>query len=235
MKKDRGAAPTDVTDLDEIVRSVLAWLQRHGRKQILDDMGTRYGIFTDRAFGVQVGALRRFAKELGPNHQLALALWDTGWYEARMLATFVAEPDRVTLVQMERWCRDFDNWSICDTACFHLFDRTPHAWRKIEQWSTRRGEFQKRAAFALLASLALHNKDASDDEFIARLTLIEEAAGDDRNFVKKGVVWALKGVGHRSPRTKAAATKVARRLAGAGESAPRWVGKEALRDLTRKR
>ena len=99
--------------------------------------------------------MKVLAKRLGPNHDLAAELWDTGWYEARMLAAFVDEPARVTPAQMDRWCRDFDNWGICDTVCFHLFDRTPHAWAKVAQWRGRRDEFVKRAAFALLASLAL--------------------------------------------------------------------------------
>lgn len=198
-------------------------------------MVTRYGIVTEKAFGVPVRIIRQLGKELGRDHQLALGLWDTGWYEGCMLASFVDEPARVTVGQMDRWCRDFDNWAIVDTVCFHLFDRTPHAWRKVEQWSARRGEFQKRAAFALLASLALHDKDTPDDEFIARLALIERGAADDRNFVKKGVAWALRAIGRRGPRPKAAAVEVARRLADAREATPRWVGKEALKELSRRR
>jgi 3-methyladenine DNA glycosylase AlkD len=149
-----------------------------------------------------------------------------------MLATFVDEPARVTPAQMERWCRVFDSWAICDTACFALFDRTPHAWRKVEQWSRRKGEFVKRAAFALLASLSVHDKGANDEWFVEGLSLIEDAAGDERNFVKKAVNWALRSIGKRNPELNAAAVSVARRLSGSEEAAARWVGKDALRELT---
>src|SRR5688572_17615792 len=136
------------------VQAVVTELKRRGTKATRDGMA-RYGIPSDKAFGVPVGTLRQYAKSLGRNHELAAALWKTGWYEARMLASFVDEPARVTPGQMDLWCRDFDNWAVCDTACFHLFDRTPHAWPKIAQWSRRRDEFIKRAAFALLAGLTV--------------------------------------------------------------------------------
>ena len=144
---------------DERVGEALAWLERRGTKRNRDGMA-RYGIVAPKSFGVSVATIRELGKRLGRDHELALALWETGWYEARMLTPFVDEPARVTPAQMDRWARDFDNWAICDGVCFHLFDRTPHAWNKIEQWSTRREEFVKRAAFALLASVALHDKKA---------------------------------------------------------------------------
>jgi 3-methyladenine DNA glycosylase AlkD len=128
--------------------------------------------------------------------------WATGFYEARMMAAFVDEPLRVTAAQMDRWCSDFDNWGIVDTVCFKLFDQTPHAWKKVLQWSTRRDEFQKRAAFALLACLGVHDKEATNEQFLACLPLIEEASTDGRNFVKKGVSWALRVIGRRNAEHK---------------------------------
>jgi 3-methyladenine DNA glycosylase AlkD len=193
----------------------------------------RFGITAGKAFGVSMANVQVLAKRLGRDHDLAAALWDTGWYEARMLASFVDEPARVTPAQMDRWCRDFDNWGICDTACFVLFDRTPHAWGRVAKWCDRRDEFVKRAAFALLACLALHDKGAGDPPFVKSLRLIERAASDERNFVKKAVSWALRAVGRRNAALHAAAVKVARRLADSPEAAPRWVGKDALRELTR--
>lgn len=213
-------------------RESLAWLERRGTKKNRDGMA-RYAIVAPKAFGVSVADIRQLGKKLGRDHELAIALWETGWYEARMLTAFVAEPDRVTPAQMDRWARDFDNWAICDTLCFHLFDRTPHAWRKIEQWSTRRDEFVKRAAFALLAGVALHHKKATDEPFLKSLALIEQGAADDRNFVKKAVSWALRTVGRRNTRLNTACVALAKRLAQSAERAPRWVGKDALRDLTR--
>ncbi len=213
------------------VREALSWLRRKSTKRDRENLA-RFGISAGKAFGVSMANIQVLAKRLGRDHDLAAALWDTGWYEARMLTSFVDEPARVTPAQMDRWCRDFDNWGICDTLCFHLFDRTPHAWAKVAQWSDRRDEFVKRAAFALLASLAGHDKTSGDEPFARCLPLIERAASDERNFVKKGVSWALRGVGRRSPALNAAAVTVARRLSASPEAAARWVGKDALKDLT---
>jgi 3-methyladenine DNA glycosylase AlkD len=213
------------------VQAVVAELKRRGTRRARDGMA-RYGLPSDRAFGVPVSTMHQMAKRIGPNHELAAALWATGWYEARMLAAFVDDPVRVTAAQMDRWCREFDNWGICDTVCFHLFDRTPHAWRKVEQWARRRDEFVKRAAFALLASLTAHDKAAGEERFVHGLGLIERAAGDQRNFVRKAVNWALRCIGKRSPALNRAAIAAARRLAASDNAAARWVGKDALRELT---
>jgi len=225
-RSGRAAGP-----LEARVRETLALLKRHSSKATRDGMA-RYGLPSDQALGVPVGTMRRLAGELGRNHELAVALWNTGWYEARMLAAFIDDPARVTPAQMDRWCRQFDNWGICDTVCFHLFDRTPHAWRKVGQWAGRRDEFIKRGAFALLASLTAHDKRIDEEPFIHGLLLIERAAGDDRNFVKKAVNWALRCIGKRSPTLNTAAVAVARRLSASPEPAARWVGKDALRELT---
>jgi 3-methyladenine DNA glycosylase AlkD len=214
------------------VADALAWLKRRGTKKNRDGMA-RYAIVAPKAFGVSIGTIQQLAKRFGRDHALAAALWETGWYEARMLAAFVDEPGKVTATQMDRWARDFDNWAVCDHQCFHLFDRTPHAWRKIEQWSRRREEFVKRAAFALLASVALHDKVTGDAPFMRSLVLIEAAASDERNFVKKGVSWALRGVGRRSRALNAASVDTAKRLTHSPDSpAARWIGRDALRELT---
>jgi len=231
VKATKARAKAAPRSIQESVNTALAWLQRRGSKRIRDEMEPRYGIRTDKAFGVSMADLRSLAKELGRDHELAAALWTTGWYEARLLATLVDEPERVTAAQMDRWCRDFDNWGICDTACFALFDRTPHALAKVRQWSKRRNEFEKRAAFALLACLALHDKNATDESFLGLLPLIESAADDERNFVKKAVNWALRAIGGRNPKLNVAAVAVARRLADSPQASARWIGKDALRQL----
>jgi 3-methyladenine DNA glycosylase AlkD len=214
------------------VQAVLATLKRLGNSRFRAEMEPRYGIVTKDAFGVRMNEMQRVAKQLGRNHALALALWETGNYEARTVAAFVAEPERVTPALMDRWCRDFDNWAICDTVCFKLFDQLPHAFGRVKAWANRKDEFQKRAAFALLASLALHNEDAEDQVFKDMLPLIEAAATDERNFVKKGVSWALRAIGGRSASLKSAATTLARKLAASENSTARWIGKDALRSLT---
>ena len=215
---------------DVRVRETLAWLERRGTKRNREGMA-RYGIVAPKAFGVSMATMKPLAKRLGRDHDLALALWDTGWFEARVLTAFVDEPARVTPAQMDCWAKDFDNWAICDSVCFHLFDKTPHAWRKIEQWSSRREEFVKRAAFALLASVALHDKGAPDAPFRKSLKLIEREASDDRNFVKKAVNWALRGVGGRNESLNGAAIRTATRLADSTNRTERWVGRDALRGL----
>jgi 3-methyladenine DNA glycosylase AlkD len=179
-----------------------------------------------------MGQLKPLAKQLGRDHALAAALWKTGWFEARMLAAMIDEPDRVTSAQMDRWCRQFDNWGICDTACFVLFDRTAHAWKMVPRWATRRPEFEKRTAFALLWSLSVHDKAAPDAAFLRGLRLIEQAATDERNFVKKAVDMALRAIGKRNVVLNAAALEVAGRLAESEDATARWMGRHAMRELT---
>lgn len=194
----------------------------------------RFGIVAPSALGVSMANLQKIAKRLGRDHDLASALWATGVYEARMLASLVDDPPRVTPEQMDAWRADFDNWAIVDTVCFKLFDQSPHAFAKIEAWAGLNDELGRRAAFALLACLALHDKTAADRSFLDGLVLIERAAGDDRNFVKKAVNWALRAIGLRdSPALKAAAIETARRLAASPEASARWIGKDALRALTK--
>jgi 3-methyladenine DNA glycosylase AlkD len=224
----KGASSASVAEQRD---EALAWLRRHATKATRDGMA-RYAIPSDNALGVKVGDIRTLGKRLGHSQDLAVALWENGIYEARMLAAFVGDPKTIDSKQMEVWCREFDSWAICDTMCFHLFDRTPHAWKLVHKWSKGREEFVKRAAFALLASLSVHDKKAEDARFVEALPLIERAATDDRNFVKKSVNWALRTLGRRNVELNAAAVAVARRLAESPEAAPRWVGKDALRELT---
>src|ERR1700738_2005903 len=219
-----------VRELKADVASVLTWLRRRSSARNREGMA-RYGLYSKNTLGVSVANVRVLAKRLGRNHELALALWDTGVYEARMLTTFVDEPSRVTPAQMDRWCRDFDSWGICDALCFHLFDKTPHAWKKIVKWSDARAEFVQRASFALLASGALHDKTAPDKLFLDSFPLIERAARDDRDYVKKPVSRALRGIDKHNTKLHAASVKLSRRLADSPHPAARWTGKDALRDL----
>ena len=214
---------------DEVALA-MDWLARQSTTRDRENL-QRFGITATNALGVSMANIQLLARQLGRRHELALALWDTNCYEARLLASFVDEPARVTAAQMDRWCRDFDNWGICDTLCFKLFDQTSQAWTMVTKWSTRRNEFEKRAAFALLASLALHDKSATNPQFLTGLSLIERAATDERNFVWKGVNWALRSVGRRNARLRAEAITLSARLAASSVSAERWVGKGALKEL----
>jgi len=213
------------------VSEVLRWLERRGTKRNRDGM-ERFAIRSARRFGVSMATMRPLIRKLGRDHELALALWNTGWLEARILASFVDDPARVTASQMEAWTREFDNWAVCDGACCHLFDRTPHAWTMVTRWSRRRAEFVRRAAFATLAGLAIHDERATDAHFIDVLPLIEQAADDDRNFVKKAVNWALRQIGKRNAALNTHAIAVAHRLIARPEASARWIGRDALRELS---
>ncbi len=219
--------------LREQVAALLAELERLGSKTRREEMATRYGIHTEHAFGVAMADMQKIARRIGRDHALAAALWETGCYEARMLAALIDEPEKVTSAQMDRWAGDFDNWAICDTACMHLFDRTPHVFGKVAKWAKARGEFVRRAAFALLASKAIHDKRGPNEPFASCLPLIENAAPDERNFVKKSVNWALRAIGERNAELNAAAVVVAQRLAASDAASARWVGRDALRQLKR--
>lgn len=194
----------------------------------------RYGIVAAKVYGVSVANIRAIAKQMGRDHALADALWRTGWYEARLLAAFVDDPKLVTPAQMDRWAGAFENWADCDTLCFDLFDKTPHAFAKVDQWAADEREFVRRAAFALLASVALHDKKAADAPFLERLPLIEAAATDPRNFVKKGVSWALRGIGGRkSPALRTAAREMADKLAASPDKTARWIGRDAQKQFAK--
>ena len=204
----------------------------------------RYGINVERAFGVSVYELRRVAKRLGTDHDLALALWATGNHEARLLAAFVDDPAQVTGRQMDAWARDFDSWDVCDQACTSLFDQTEHAWAKAAEWAKRDQAWVKRGGFALMAGLAWHDQTSADATFLRFLPMIERAASDDRNFVKKAVNWALRNIGKRNRALNRAAIACAgkilasanRRAGGerggdASARAARWVATDAIREL----
>ncbi len=212
------------------IKSILAQLKRGGSAKYKADMAARYGIVTKaEVYGAPVGTLRAMAKQIGHDHALAQQLWASGVHDARMLATMVGDPAKATPAEMDRWARDFDNWGIVDTACFHYWDRSPHAFKQIEKWAKAKGEFEKRAAFALLASCALH-KTISDEQCLRGLELIEVHASDGRNFVKKAVNWALRAIGgKKNPKCRAAARELAEQLSVSEDVTERWVGRDAIK------
>ena len=183
----------------------------------------RYGIATEHALGVTVTELRHVARALGRDHRLAAELWTTGIHEARLLATLVDDPNKVTEAQMERWVRAVRSWDLCDGLCGNLFDRTAYAFDKAEEWSGRAEEFTKRAGFALMATAAVHRQDAPDSAFERFLPLIEIQATDDRNYVRKAVNWALRQIGKRSYRLNRKAIATAKRIAKLDSRAARWI------------
>ena len=215
------------------VEAVLAELEGYGSKRVREDMSERFGIRTDKAWGVRMADMQKVAKSIGQDHQLAQQLWKTGWYEARMVATMIADPQQVTPKEMDAWCKDFDNWAICDTACFKLWDQVPHAWDKVPVWAKSEQEFIKRAAFALLACLSLHRNDSDPKALKKFLPLVKKAAADERNFVKKGVSWALRGMANTGSEMHQTVVDLAEVLAASTNATERWVGKDVLRDIKR--
>ncbi|HYL81829.1 MAG TPA: DNA alkylation repair protein [Candidatus Acidoferrum sp.] len=193
----------------------------------------RYGINPKNTLGVSVRELRRMARQIGRDHQLAKHLWASGVHEARILACLIDEPALVTGTQMERWVKVVDSWDVCDQCCGNLFGKTPLAYRKAAEWSRREEQFVRRAGFVLMARLAVHDKLASDRKLLGFLPMIGRASTDDRNFVKKAVNWALRQIGKRSPVLHREALKTARTIQRRDSRAARWIAADAIRELTR--
>jgi len=173
--------------------------------------------------------IRAFAQELGAGTELASALWSTKVLEARILATMIADPLRITDEEVERWVREFDGWPVCDSACIVLFSKTPFAWRKVRERSHRKPEFERCAV--LLAALAVHDKAAADGQFRSTFLLIWRAAGDKRYFVKKAVNWALHQIGKRNDALREAAIAAAQSLVATQSRSARWIGRDTLSKL----
>ena len=192
----------------------------------------RYGIKTDNALGTSMPALRKISKALGRDHELARELWATGIHEARILASIVEDPARVTKKQMETWVKDFDSWDVCDQVCMNLFDKTPYAYEKALAWSSRRAEFVKRAGFAMMAALAVHDKQATNGAFQPFLESIIRESADDRNFVRKAVNWALRSIGKRNAALNKKAVAAAKTIQKMESKTPRWIASDAIRELT---
>jgi 3-methyladenine DNA glycosylase AlkD len=231
----RGPVPT--------VDALVAELRTMGSEPDRAGMA-RFGINVEKAFGVSVNALRAVAKRFPPDHALALALWETGLHEARVLATIVDDPAAVTEPQLERWAADFDSWDVCDGATTGLFDLSPFGWTKAVEWADRPEEYVRRGGFALMAGLASHDKAAGDAAFERLLPVIARGARDPRNYVKKAVSWALRNIGKRNLHLNAAAQACAERIradadrraggerGGSPEDrAARWVAADVLREL----
>ena len=191
----------------------------------------KVGINIDRALGVSIPDCRRIARAYRGDHPLALALWDTGLHEARIVAGMVDDPALVTPAQMEAWVLDFDSWDLCDQVCSNLFGGTRGALTTARRWCARPEEFVKRAGFTLIAERAVHAKELPDSALVRLLPLIRRGASDDRNYVKKAVNWALRQIGKRSPSLNAAAIEEAERILALDTPSARWIARDALREL----
>jgi 3-methyladenine DNA glycosylase AlkD len=192
----------------------------------------RFGINPKNTYGVSIPNLRKIAKRIGKNHELAQQLWESKNHEARILASMIDDSKMITEKQMEDWVKNFDSWDVCDQVCMNLFDKTNFAYDKVIEWSKRNDEFIKRAGFALIACMAVHNKDIEDKNFIKLLSIIKRESTDDRNFVKKAVNWALRQVGKRNISLNKEAIKTAKEIQKIDSKSAKWIANDALKELT---
>ena len=209
---------------------ILKKLKSKARPDQLAGMA-RFGMDIKKRLGVAVPLMRKIAKETGKDHKAALDLWKTGFAEAKITAAMIDEPGKVTEKQMEDWVKGFDSWDVCDQVCMNLFDKTPLAWKKVLDWSRRKEEFVKRAAFSLIACLAWHDKKAKDEDFIKLLPVIKRETIDERNFVKKAVNWALRHIGKRNLNLNKFAIKAAKEIRQIDSKSARWIANDAVREL----
>jgi len=212
------------------VKDVLDKLQSAARPEQLKGMA-KYGMAVEQRLGVSVPDMRKLSKEIGKDHKLALDLWKTGIAEARIVASMIGDPDKLTEDEMEDWVKGINSWDVCDQVCMNLFEKNRLAWKKIVDWSEREEEFVKRTAFSLIACLAWHDKKADDDKFIELFPMIIRESTDERNFIKKAVNWALRNIGKRNLNLNEAAINTAKEIKRLDSKAARWIASDAIREL----
>lgn len=212
-------------------KQVIAELKKNGSEYNRQGMA-RFGIRVDKAFGVNVPVMRSLAKVIGKDHKLALELWESGYHEARHVASMIDDPKLVSKAQMNKWVRDFNSWDICDGTCSNLFRKTPYAIEKIFEWCEKKDEFVRRAGFSLMCYVAVHHKTRDDEEFLEFFSLIKKYSTDERNFVKKAVNWALRQIGKRSVYLNEEALKVAKEVQALDSKSAKWIAADAIRELT---
>ena len=210
--------------------AILTELCRRRNKKNIEGMA-RFGIVSKNVLGLTTPYLRGVARKLRRDHALALELWSSGIFEARILAALIADPGKITKSEMTAWAREFDNWAICDGVCIHFFRKTPHAHDLVKLWNRRKEEFVRRAGFTMIATLAVHDKTAPDSVFRNYLKTIASAARDERPGVRKAVNWALRQIGKRNRVLNGAAIQAARKIQRIDSPAARWIASDALREL----
>ncbi len=221
---------TAIFILDMNCEEIVKKLKAQGNAKNVAGMA-RFGISSKNTLGVSMPVLRAMAKEIGKDHKLALELWQTEIHEARILAGLVDRPELVTKRQMNTWAGGFDSWDVCDQVCMSLFDKTPFAFEKAKEYSQKEKEFVKRTGFALMASLAVHDKKAKDSQFIEFFPFIIKSSQDERNFVRKAVNWALRQIGKRNLKLKKQVIKTAKKIQRIDNKTAKWIANDALREL----
>jgi len=216
------------------LNEILKELKSHSNPKNVEGMA-RFGINPKNTLGVPVPFIRKMGKDIGRNHELAQQLWSSGNHETRILAGLIDDSKLVTEEQMEKWVKDFDSWDVCDQVCMNLFDKTLFAYKKAIEWSSKKEEFVKRAAFALMASLSVHDKKAKDEDFLKFLPVIKTESTDERNFVKKAVNWALRQIGKRNKKLQKEAIKTAKEIQKIESKSARWIASDTIRELESKK
>lgn len=212
------------------IKEIINEFKLNGSEKNLAGM-KRFGINALNGFGVPVPVIRNIAKKIKKNHELALKLWETKIHEARLLASMIAEPEKVTKSQMNTWVKDFYSWDICDQVCMNLFRETKFAYEKAVEWTESKHEFIKRAGFVLMATLAVHSKELTDKDFITFFPLIKKGSLDERNFVKKAVNWAIRQIGKRNHTLNKKAIKLSEEILKLDSKSAKWIAKDALKEL----
>ena len=212
------------------LKEIISHLKKNANPKNVEGMA-RFGINPKNTFGVSMPFLRGIGKKIGKDHKLALELWDSGYHEAKILASLIDDPKLVTEAQMEKWVKDFDSWDVCDQTCMNLFDKTPFTLEKISQWTKNEKEFIRRAGFVLMAVLAVHDKKMIDKEFIKFFEIIKKYSTDERNFVRKAVNWALRQIGKRNPALNRSAIKTAEEISKIDSKTAKWIAGDALREF----
>ncbi|MTK64509.1 MAG: DNA alkylation repair protein [Methanobacterium sp.] len=191
----------------------------------------RFGITPEKTYAVRIPELRKIAKETGKNHEMALKLWELDFRETKILACMIEDPEMVSSAQMNEWTLEFDYWEICDQCCMNLFSKTKFAYEKIFEWGVHEEEFVKRAAFSLLAVLAVHDKKQADEQFEQYFPLLISASTDNRNFVKKSVNWALRSIGKKNSRLNKSSIDLAEEIFAINTKSSKWIASNALKEL----
>jgi 3-methyladenine DNA glycosylase AlkD len=190
----------------------------------------RFGIVTETAIGISNPDLQRIARLAKKDHIRAKALWASGIREARLLALFTFDPKTLTEADARTLADGFNSWEIVDCAADLFIEADLDAL--IPDFAADIREFVRRTAFAMIAGAAVHRKKDPDESLLAYLPLIEAHSTDNRNFVRKAVNWALRNIGKRSHACHQPALALAERLASSTDKTARWIGKDAVRELT---
>lgn len=212
------------------VKEVIKKLEEVSNPEDIEGMA-RFGISPKRTYGIRMPILKSIAKECGKSHELAKELWEIDTRETRIIASLVDMPEFVSSQQMDDWVNEFDYWEICDQCCINLFRKTRYAYNKIYEWTKNDKEFVKRAGFALIATLAVHDKKKDNETFEKLLVLTKNEASDERNYVKKAVNWALRQVGKRNKYLNKKAISMANEIDKINSKSAHWIAKDALREL----